>query len=78
MKIILEKSRYLAIIGVISLLIAAVAAFVWGTLKTVSTTLLVQRRRHHGRSDRDRGQLSDSHRHSNLCREPLRIIYWRA
>ena len=41
MKTILEKSRYLAIIGVISLLIAALAAFVWGTLKTVSATLLV-------------------------------------
>ncbi len=41
MKAILEKSRYLAIIGVISLLIAALAAFGWGTLKTISTTLLV-------------------------------------
>ena len=41
LKTILEKSRYLAIIGVISLLIAALAAFVWGTLKTVSATLLV-------------------------------------
>ena len=41
MKTILEKSRYLAIIGVISLLIAALAAFVWGTLKTVNATLLV-------------------------------------
>ncbi len=41
MKTILEKSRYLAIIGVISLLVGALAAFVWGTLKTVSTALLV-------------------------------------
>lgn len=41
MKTILEKSRYLAIIGVISLLVAALAAFVWGTLKTVSTALLM-------------------------------------
>ena len=41
MKTILEKSRYLAIIGVVSLLVAALAAFVWGTLKTVSTALLV-------------------------------------
>ena len=41
MKFILEKSRYLAIIGVISLLIASVAAFAWGTFKTVHTVLLV-------------------------------------
>jgi uncharacterized membrane protein YqhA len=41
MKTILEKSRYLAIVGVISLLIAALAAFAWGTLKTINTTLLV-------------------------------------
>lgn len=41
MKIILEKSRYLAWVGVISLLFAAVAAFAWGTLKTVSTIYLV-------------------------------------
>jgi uncharacterized membrane protein YqhA len=41
LKTILEKSRYLAIMGVISLLIAALAAFIWGTLKTVNTILLV-------------------------------------
>ena len=41
MKYILEKSRYLAIVGVISLLVAAVAAFAWGTLKTVYTVMLV-------------------------------------
>ncbi len=41
MKTILEKSRYLAIVGVISLLVAAVAAFAWGTLKTVRTVMLV-------------------------------------
>jgi len=41
MKYIIEKSRYLAIIGVISLLIAAVAAFAWGTLKTAQTVMLV-------------------------------------
>ncbi len=41
MKTILEKSRYLAIVGVISLLVAAVAAFAWGTLKTVHAVLLV-------------------------------------
>jgi len=41
MKFILEKSRYLAIVGVISLLVAAVAAFAWGTLKTAGTVMLV-------------------------------------
>jgi uncharacterized membrane protein YqhA len=41
MKGILEKSRYLAIIGVASLLIAALVAFAWGTIKTVTTVLLV-------------------------------------
>ena len=29
MKTILEKSRYLAIVGVVSLLLASVAAFAW-------------------------------------------------
>ncbi len=41
MKTILEKSRYLALVGVISLLVAAVAAFAWGTLKTVHAVMLV-------------------------------------
>lgn len=41
MKAILEKSRYLAIVGVMSLLVAAVAAFAWGTLKTVHAVTLV-------------------------------------
>lgn len=41
MKFILERSRYLAIVGVVSLLIAAVAAFVWGTFKTVHVVMLV-------------------------------------
>ena len=41
MKFILEKSRYLAIVGVISLLVASVAAFAWGTFKTVHAVLLV-------------------------------------
>ena len=35
MKLIVEKSRYLALIGVIGLLIAGVAAFGWGLYKTV-------------------------------------------
>ena len=34
MKLIVEKSRYLALIGVIGLLIAAIAAFGWGLYKT--------------------------------------------
>ncbi len=41
MKVILERSRYLALIGVFSLLIASFSAFIWGTIKTVFTTLLV-------------------------------------
>lgn len=41
MKFILERSRYLTIVGVISLLIAAVAAFAWGALRTVHTVMLV-------------------------------------
>ena len=41
MKYILERSKYLALIGVIALLFAAVAAFAWGTLKTVDTISLV-------------------------------------
>ena len=35
MKQVVEKSRYLALIGVIGLLIAGVAAFGWGLYKTV-------------------------------------------
>jgi uncharacterized membrane protein YqhA len=41
MKFILERSKYLALVGVIALLFAAVAAFAWGTLKTVDTVSLV-------------------------------------
>jgi len=41
LKVILEKSRYLALVGVISLLIAAVAAFAWGTLRTIHAVMLV-------------------------------------
>ena len=41
MKFILEKSRYLAVIGVVSLLVAAIAAFAWGTLKTFQAVMLV-------------------------------------
>ncbi|NWF64642.1 MAG: YqhA family protein [Chloroflexi bacterium] len=41
MKFLLERSRYLTLIGIISLLIASLAAFAWGAIKTVTTTLLV-------------------------------------
>ena len=41
MKFILEKSRYLALVGVLSLLFAAITAFVWGILQTVNTIPLV-------------------------------------
>ncbi len=41
MKYILERSKYLALVGVIALLFAAVAAFAWGTLKTVDVISLV-------------------------------------
>ena len=41
MKFALEKSRYLAVIGVVSLLVAAIAAFAWGTLKTFHAVMLV-------------------------------------
>ena len=41
MKTILEKSRYLATVGVISLLFASAAAFAWGALKTVHVVMLV-------------------------------------
>ena len=41
MKYILERSKYLALVGVIALLLASVAAFAWGTLKTVDTIFLV-------------------------------------
>jgi uncharacterized membrane protein YqhA len=41
LKTILERSRYLAFIGVLSLLVASVAAFAWGALKTVRVVMLV-------------------------------------
>ena len=41
MKYLLEKSKYLALVGVIALLGAAVAAFAWGSFKTVNTIFLV-------------------------------------
>lgn len=41
MKTILESSRYLAFIGVLSLLVASLAAFMWGALKTARVVMLV-------------------------------------
>ena len=41
MKFILEKSKCLALVGVIALLFATVAAFAWGTFKTVNTIFLI-------------------------------------
>lgn len=38
---LLEKTRYLAFIGVISLLLASVAAFAWGAIKTFNTLMLI-------------------------------------
>ena len=41
MKTILERSRYLALIGVVPLLVASIAAFVWGLLQTFQIVMLV-------------------------------------
>ena len=41
MKIILEKSRYLAMVGVISLLLTSVAALAWGAVKAAYVVMLV-------------------------------------
>lgn len=38
---LLEKSRYLALIGVLALLVSALAAFAWGILKTGSAIQLI-------------------------------------
>ena len=40
MKTVLEKSRYLALIGIIPLLIASVAAFAWALLQTVQVVVV--------------------------------------
>ena len=41
MRKLLENSRYISILGVISLLIAALAGFGWGMLKTANTVMEV-------------------------------------
>jgi uncharacterized membrane protein YqhA len=38
---LLEKSRYLAIIGVLGLLVSTMAAFAWGMLQTVHVLVLI-------------------------------------
>jgi uncharacterized membrane protein YqhA len=38
---LLEKTRYLAVIGIISLLLASVAAFAWGAVKTFNALMLI-------------------------------------
>jgi uncharacterized membrane protein YqhA len=38
---LLEKSRYLAVIGVLAMLIASLAAFVWGVLQTSHAVVLI-------------------------------------
>jgi uncharacterized membrane protein YqhA len=38
---LLAQTRYLAIIGVVALLVAALAAFGWGTLKTYHAVMLI-------------------------------------
>jgi uncharacterized membrane protein YqhA len=40
LKSILEKSRYLALIGIIPLLVASVAAFAWGLMQTIRVVVL--------------------------------------
>jgi uncharacterized membrane protein YqhA len=41
MKFIMEKSRYLALVGVLSLLAAAVAAFIGGMFQSVKTIMML-------------------------------------
>jgi uncharacterized membrane protein YqhA len=38
---LLEKSRYLSIVGVLGLLVSALAAFAWGTFQTVQAVVLI-------------------------------------
>ena len=41
MEKILEKSKYFSLIGIVSLLLASLAAFGWGAVKTVSTIIAI-------------------------------------
>ena len=38
---LIERTRYIGIVGVVSLLLASVVAFGWGTVKTVGTIIVV-------------------------------------
>lgn len=38
---LLQSSRYVSLIGVLSLLLASLAAFVWGAVKTVSAIMII-------------------------------------
>ena len=38
---LLEKARYLGLVGVVSLLLATVAAFGWGAVKTVNSIIVI-------------------------------------
>ena len=38
---LLEKTRYLGIVGIVSLLLASVAAFGWGAVKTVNVIIVI-------------------------------------
>jgi uncharacterized membrane protein YqhA len=41
MKTLFEKSRYLSLIAVLSLLLAALTSFVWGAIKTINAITIV-------------------------------------
>jgi uncharacterized membrane protein YqhA len=38
---LLEKTRYIGLIGIVSLLVAAIAAFVWGAVKTINALTVI-------------------------------------
>lgn len=38
---VLEKTRYIGLIGIVSLLVAAIAAFIWGAVKTVNAIFVI-------------------------------------
>ena len=41
MQRLLEGSRYISVIGIVSLLVASLAAFGWGAVKTAKATILI-------------------------------------
>lgn len=38
---LLEKTRYIGLLGIVSLLVAAIAAFAWGAVKTVNALIVI-------------------------------------